>query len=76
MTGAILVTLFCFLPTGIAAIVFASQVSDKWKAGDAVGAAESARKARFWVIVSVVVGCLIWVLLFVVGLFADTSTTT
>ncbi|GHI66866.1 hypothetical protein Snoj_07840 [Streptomyces nojiriensis] len=76
LTGAILVTLFCFLPTGIAAIVFASQVSEKWKAGDAVGAAESARKARLWVIVSVVAGCLMWLLLIVIGLAADTSTTT
>ncbi|MFB7263403.1 CD225/dispanin family protein [Streptomyces nojiriensis] len=76
MTGAILVTLFCFLPTGIAAIVFASQVSEKWKAGDAVGAAESARKARLWVIVSVVAGCLMWLLLIIIGLAADTSTTT
>lgn len=76
LTGAILVTLFCFLPTGIAAIVFAAQVSEKWKAGDAVGAAESARKARLWVIVSVVVGCLMWVLLIAISLATDTSTTT
>src|SRR5215813_14996770 len=34
LVPAILVTLFCFLPTGVAAIVFASQVSSKRDAGD------------------------------------------
>ncbi|MFE5489449.1 CD225/dispanin family protein [Streptomyces virginiae] len=75
LAGSILVTLFCFLPTGIAAIIFASQVSEKWKAGDVVGAAESSRKARLWVIVSVVAGCIAWVLLFIIGMAADPNTT-
>ncbi|MFF8265486.1 CD225/dispanin family protein [Streptomyces virginiae] len=75
LAGAILVTLFCFLPTGIAAIVFASQVSEKWKAGDAAGAAESSRKARLFVIVSVVAGFFAWGFLFIIGMAADPNTT-
>src|SRR5215831_17129130 len=39
LVPAILVTLFCFLPTGIAAIVYATQVSKKRDAGDYIGAA-------------------------------------
>lgn len=75
LAGAILVTLFCFLPTGIAAIVFSSQVSEKWKAGDVVGSAESSRKARLWMIVSLVVGCIAWLFFIAVGMAADPNTT-
>ncbi|MFJ8050909.1 CD225/dispanin family protein [Streptomyces luteogriseus] len=74
MVGAILVTLFCFLPTGIAAIVFSSQVSAKTTAGDLAGAAEASRKARLWVIVSLAVGVLAWIVVMVVSL--STSSTT
>ncbi len=45
---AILVTLCCCLPFGIASIVYASQVNSKAAAGDLAGAHESASKARFW----------------------------
>jgi Interferon-induced transmembrane protein len=56
LVWAILVTIFCFLPTGIAAIVFASQVKSKLAAGDRAGAIDASNKARTWTIVSVVVG--------------------
>ncbi|MFJ4240214.1 CD225/dispanin family protein [Streptomyces iakyrus] len=74
MVGAILVTLFCFFPTGIAAIVFSSQVSAKTNAGDIAGAAEASRKARLWIIVSLAAGVLAWIILMVVSL--STSSTT
>jgi hypothetical protein len=48
LVQAILVTLCCCLPFGIASIVYASQVNSKAAAGDMAGAHESARKARFW----------------------------
>ncbi|MFI0547158.1 MAG: CD225/dispanin family protein [Brachymonas sp.] len=48
LVQAILVTLCCCLPFGIASIVYASQVNSKVAAGDMAGAHESARKARFW----------------------------
>jgi hypothetical protein len=56
LVPAILVTLFCFLPTGIAAIVYATQVSSKRDAGDYIGAARASKQARMWTIVSLVVG--------------------
>ncbi|MEU0105885.1 CD225/dispanin family protein [Streptomyces sp. NPDC006251] len=74
MVAAILVTLVCFLPTGIAAIVFSSQVSSKIGVGDFGGAAESSRKARLWIIVSLVVGLIFWIVL--IALSASTSTNT
>lgn len=48
LAPAILATLFCCLPFGIAAIVFAAQVNSKLQAGDVAGAKESSRKAKMW----------------------------
>jgi uncharacterized membrane protein YvbJ len=45
---AILTTIFCCLPFGIAAIVFASQVNTKLANGDINGAIESSNKAKMW----------------------------
>ncbi len=45
---AILSTLFCCLPFGIAAIVYASQVNSKITAGDIVGATEASNNAKKW----------------------------
>ena len=48
LVQAILVTLFCCLPFGIVAIVFAAQVNGKAQAGDIAGATEVSRKAKMW----------------------------
>jgi Interferon-induced transmembrane protein len=75
LVPAILVTLFCFLPTGIAAIVFASQVNSKRSAGDYTGAMEASRKARLWTIVSVVVGIVV-IIIYIIAAAASNSTST
>jgi hypothetical protein len=62
LVPAILATLLCFLPTGIAAIVFASQVNSKLSAGDYAGAKKASDNAKLWTIVSVVVGLVLVVL--------------
>jgi len=46
LVHSILVTLFCCLPLGIAAIVYAAQVNSKVSAGDIAGAQESSAKAK------------------------------
>jgi hypothetical protein len=56
---AILATIFCCLPPGIAAIVFAAQVNGKWRAGDAAGAQASSAKAKQWTIIAAIAG-VIW----------------
>ena len=56
---SILVTIFCCLPLGIAAIIFAAQVNGKVAAGDIAGAQSSSRTARTLVIVPVVVGTVV-----------------
>lgn len=48
LAPAILITLFCCLPFGIVAIVYAAQVSSKVAAGDIRGATECSDKAKFW----------------------------
>ncbi|GCD39970.1 hypothetical protein OEIGOIKO_07827 [Streptomyces chrestomyceticus JCM 4735] len=55
---AILVTLFCFLPTGVAAIVFATQVNAKAGAGDWAGAEAASGKAKLWTFISLGIGLL------------------
>lgn len=56
LVGAILATLFCCLPFGIVAIVYASGVNGKIAAGDIAGAEAASKKAATWINVSVICG--------------------
>lgn len=75
LVWAILVTLFCFLPTGIVAIVFASQVNTKLAAGDIAGAIEASNKAKMWTIVSAVVGVVVAVIVIAASTGTHTTVT-
>ena len=48
LVQSILVTLFCCLPLGIVAIVFAAQVNGKLAGGDVAGAIDSSKKAKMF----------------------------
>ena len=48
LVQSILVTIFCCVPFGIPAIVFAAQVNSKLAWGDVDGAIESSNKAKMW----------------------------
>jgi hypothetical protein len=50
------VAIFCCVPFGIPAIVFAAQVNGKLAAGDYEGAVETSKKAKRWCWVSFLVG--------------------
>ena len=67
LVPAILTTIFCCLPFGIAAIVFAAQVNTKLAAGDIAGAQESARKAKMWCWLSFGGGLLVMIIWFVIA---------
>jgi hypothetical protein len=67
LVPAILTTIFCCLPFGIAAIVFAAQVNTKLAAGDIAGAQESARKAKMWSWLSFGVGIVVMIIWFVIA---------
>ena len=69
LVWAILSTLFCCLPLGIASIVFAAQVNSKYAAGDFAGAQDSSRKARTFALWATIIGlvlAVLWLLLVVV----------
>ena len=55
---AILTTLFCFLPTGIVALIYASRVDAYVHAGAWGEAYEASRKAKNWSIITAAVGAL------------------
>jgi hypothetical protein len=67
---AILATVFCCLPAGIPAIVFAAQVNGKLQAGDIAGAQYASKNAKTWCWVSFGVGlgvCCLWFLMAILG---------
>ena len=59
MVDAILATIFCCLPFGIPAIVYASMVNSRIAAGDLEGAMRASKSACMWVWISVGVGLLL-----------------
>jgi hypothetical protein len=61
---AILATVFCCLPAGIPAIVYAAQVNSKLQIGDLAGAQLASKNAKLWCLISLGLG------LGVVGLYA------
>jgi len=72
LVPAILVTIFCCLPFGIPAIVFAAQANGKLEAGDRTGAVESSKKAKMWCWIGFAVGLVFTVIYFlfmVMGVF-------
>lgn len=74
LVPAILCTVFCCLPFGIVAIVYAAQVRSKLTAGDVEGALASSRNAKIWCWVSFgtsfVIGFIYLIVMVVFGLFA------
>lgn len=69
---SILATIFCCLPFGIPAIVFSAKVDNLWNAGQYQAAEDSSRKARTWMLVSVIVG-LVWIIAYFALFFAGVN---
>lgn len=68
---SIVVTVFCCLPFGIPAIVYAAQVNGKIQAGDIQGATDASKKAKMWSWISFGTGALFTILyILFVGLSA------
>ena len=55
---SVLVTVFCCFIPGIIAIIYSSQVSSRYYAGDVEGAKRASRTAEIWIIVTVFLGVL------------------
>lgn len=78
LAHSILVTLFCCLPFGIVAIVYAAQVSGKLAIGDYAGALNSSNNAKKWCWISfgvALAGLVIYILIGIFGAVSNTSTT-
>lgn len=56
---AILTTVLCCLPLGIASIVYASKINSLQNAGDYAGAQQAAKKAKTFAIIGAVVGLIV-----------------
>ena len=56
LVQAILVTIFCCIPTGIVAIIFSAQVNSKLASGDYAGAVRDSNNAKTWCWVSLGLG--------------------
>ena len=65
---AIAVTVLCCLPTGVASIIFATQVNGKVAAGDIDGATASSKKAKLWLYISIGAGLLFWTVVILLNL--------
>lgn len=76
LVQSILVTLFCCLPLGVVAIIFAAQVNGKLAAGDVEGAKSSAKTAKTLCWVSFGGGLafmILYVILMVLGIAAGSA---
>ena len=74
LVWAILATLFCCLPGGIVAIVYAARVDGKLNSGDVQGAIDDSNNAKLWSWISFGVGLVVialWIGLSVIGAVAD-----
>lgn len=54
--GAVLVTIFCCLPVGIAALVFSSSVNSRYLRGDLAGARKASERAKWCIIAAFAIG--------------------
>ncbi len=65
---AVLATVFCCLPTGIVAIVYAAQVNGKLQAGDLAGAQKASKSAKIWCWISVAGTALVMMILMLIAI--------
>ena len=56
LTKAIIITIFCCLPFGIASIIHASRVSSSYAVGNYEYAVEESDKANKWANIGIIVG--------------------
>ena len=76
LAQSILCTLFCCLPAGVVAIVYAAQVGGKLSSGDYAGALAASKNAKTWTWVSFGVGLAVIVIYVIVVVAVSASSGT
>lgn len=64
-----IISLFCCLPLGIVAVIFAAQVNNKVAAGDTAGALDASKKAKLFSYIAIglgLAGIICYVLFFLI----------
>jgi len=64
-----IISLFCCLPLGIVAVIFAAQVNNKVAAGDTAGALDASKKAKMFSYIAIglgLAGIICYVLFFLI----------
>ena len=56
LAWSIVVTLLCFVPSGVVAIIYSGMVNSRFDRGDIAGARKASEYAQWWIIISIVVG--------------------
>ena len=64
LVGTIIATVLCCIPVGIAGIVFAAQVNSKYATGDYAGAERASKKAKQFMIWTIVAGLIFYIAYF------------
>ena len=64
---AILSTVLCCLPTGIASIVYATKVDSAYNAGNYEEAAKASKNAKMWALIGLFAGIVVMILAFGLG---------
>ncbi len=65
---AIAATLLCCLPAGVVSIVYSAKASSAQTIGDFAAASQAAEKAKFWLILAVVLTFVPFLIMFLVGI--------
>jgi hypothetical protein len=69
IVASVVSLLACCIPHGLISLIFALQVDKKAAAGDIAGATKSAKQARMWALISIILAIVGGVIAVVFGLF-------
>ena len=69
LVWSILVTILCFWPLGIPAIIYSIKVDKQWNEGDRAGAYDASKNARKFCVASMVMGIIIFMVFFFIGFY-------